>query len=69
MSVCFNQSGTILASGSRDTTIRLWDIKNKKEITTLEGHDQSVQSVAFNSDGTILASGSSDLTIKIWNIE
>ena len=28
MSVCFNQSGTILASGSRDATIRLWDIEN-----------------------------------------
>ena len=29
MSVCFNQSGTILASGSRDATIRLWDIEKQ----------------------------------------
>ena len=43
-SVAFNNSGTILASGSGD----------------LKGHSDSVTSVAFNNSGTILASGSYD---------
>jgi len=33
-----NQSGDLLASGSRDTTIKIWDIKNIKLIHTLYGH-------------------------------
>ena len=65
-SVAFNPNGTILASGSYDSTIKLWNVKSKKEIATLQGHT-SVYSVAFNPSGTILASGSG--TIKLWNVE
>jgi WD40 repeat protein len=66
ISVNFNQDGTILASGSRDTTIKLWDMKTGQLIRTLEGHNDYVNSVNFNQDGTILASGSYDNTIKLW---
>ena len=34
-SVAFNNSGTILASGSNDCTIKLWNIEAKKEIANL----------------------------------
>ena len=37
-SVAFNKSGTILASGSDDNTIKLWNIETKTKIATLEGH-------------------------------
>ena len=62
-----NNTGTILASGSSDNTIKLWNIETKTEI--LSGHSDVVSSVAFNNTGTILASGSSDNKIKLWNIE
>ena len=58
MSVAFNTNGTILASGSDDRTIKLWNVETKTEIATLKGHSYSVMSVAFNTNGTILASGS-----------
>ncbi|MDJ0898785.1 MAG: hypothetical protein QNJ55_08230, partial [Xenococcus sp. MO_188.B8] len=61
--------GTILASGSFDRTIKLWNVETGQEIRTLQGHDGSVWSVSFSPDGTILASGSSDDTIKLWNVE
>ena len=57
-SVAFNNSGTILASGSNDMTIKLWNVEDRYEIATLRGHSNSVNSVAFNNSGTILASGS-----------
>ena len=68
-SVAFNHNGTLLASGSGDRTIKLWNLETKTEIATLRGHNGYVRSVAFNHNGTILASGSDDRTIKLWNLE
>ena len=68
-SVAFSPDGTILASGSWDDTIKLWDIKTGTKIRTLTGHKYWVRSVAFSPDGTTLASGSEDRTIKLWNVK
>ena len=38
-SVAFNHNGTLLASGSLDKTIKLWNLETKTEIATLEGHE------------------------------
>jgi WD40 repeat protein len=58
-----------LASGSYDTTIKLWSIELLKEVATLKGHKGWVWSVAFSPDSRYLASGSYDKTVKLWNVE
>ncbi|WP_375505969.1 protein kinase [uncultured Nostoc sp.] len=58
----------ILASASWDNTIKLWDINTGKEIRTLTGHTNWVNSVVFSPDGKFLASGSVDCTIKLWQV-
>jgi WD40 repeat protein len=68
-SVSFSPDGKILASGSRDNTIKLWNIATGKEISTLYGHQKPVDSVSFSPNGKTLASGSADTTIKLWNLE
>ncbi len=60
-------NGTI-ASGSRDNTIRIWDINTGEELKKLEGHTGSVRSLVVLPNGNI-ASGSSDKTIRIWEID
>ena len=57
----------ILASGSYDTTIRLWDIFTGEPIFVLSGHKNGVGALAFSPDGSMLASGSRDETIRLWD--
>ena len=71
-SIGFSPNSKILASGSEDRTIRLWDLsqaeENPKLLKELEEHNFWVSSVAFSPDGKRLVSGSYDKTIRIWNL-
>ena len=68
--VAFSSDGKMIASGSYDKTIKLWNLEGKL-LHTLKGHGDSIICVAFsaNPDDKMLASGSHDRTIKLWNLE
>ncbi|MBE9145326.1 serine/threonine-protein kinase [Planktothrix mougeotii] len=69
LSLAFSSDTQILASGSGDNTITLWQPATGNLIRSLEGHSGSVYAVAITSDNKILVSGSEDQTIKLWEIE
>ena len=65
--IAYSPDGTRLATGSDDTTARIWDTATGKEVALLEGHEQPVNSIAYSPDGTRLATGSWDATARIWD--
>ncbi|WP_133164060.1 WD40 repeat domain-containing protein, partial [Cuspidothrix issatschenkoi] len=68
-SVAYSPDGQTLAGGSKDKTIKLWNVKTGNLLQTLTGHSDRVRSVAYSPDGQTLASGSDDNTIKLWNVK
>ena len=66
-SVAFSPDGSLLASGSLDTTIRLWNVSNFMLNRTITGHTGAVNDVAFSPDGLTLVSASLDKTVGIWS--
>ena len=70
ISLAFKPNSYLLASGSDDKTIHIWDVgdrDNLRHVRTLRGHTHGVTSVAWSPDGRTLASGSSDGTVRLWN--
>ncbi len=71
-SMSLSPDGAVLASagGSDDPTVKLWDIKTRKLVETLEGHTGSVLSVSFSPDGALLASAGDweDPTVRLWDV-
>ena len=69
VSSTFSRDGSLLASGSFDGTVKLWDVGTQEYIATLEGHTDAIWSLSFSPDGSLLATGSSDSTVKLWNVQ
>jgi WD40 repeat protein len=66
MSVSFSPDSEILATASKDKTVKLWT-RNGRLIKTLTGHKGWVTGVSFSPDGSMLATASDDGTVKLWN--
>jgi WD40 repeat protein len=58
IAMVFSPDGQLLASVSRDRTVRLWDSATGSTVQTLKGYITEINAVAFSPDGQLLASAS-----------
>jgi WD40 repeat protein len=68
VSVAVTPDGQYVVSGSRDKTVRLWELATGKEVRRFTGHEDAVLSVAVTPDGQYVVSGSSDKTVRLWEL-
>jgi WD40 repeat protein/serine/threonine protein kinase len=66
LAVAFSPDGKFMVTGSRDTTLRLWDTDTCEVINQLSPRQGEVGALAFSSDGTILVTGGTDKTARLW---
>lgn len=61
-------SGTMIASGSPERVIRLWDPRIGRRIGKLVGHTDNIRSILISEDSKYLLTGSADASIKLWSL-
>ncbi|CAI2169776.1 17931_t:CDS:10 [Funneliformis geosporum] len=67
LSISFSPDGAQLATGSGDTTVRIWDLNTETPHFTCKGHANWVLYISWSPNGKILASGSMDKTVILWD--
>ncbi len=69
LSVAISPDKKLVATGSKDRSIRIFDAKSMQELVTLKGHEGSIRSLKFSPDSRFLLSGSEDRTMKLWDMD
>lgn len=65
----FTPDSKFLLTGSRDKTVKLWDVATGRELRSFLGHTSTINDIDVSNDGRYFVSSSADRTARLWEIE
>jgi WD40 repeat protein len=68
IATALSPQGSLLATGSKDSAVTLWDTATWQSAGTLTGHASNINDLTFTPDGTRMVTASEDGTFKIWDV-